>query len=242
MKARFLAFVLAASATTAALAQSDFAFVQRIGQQADQLKRATARLAERSLRDVVNGFNNSRADVEDALLAQQMDASAGMLLEMVRARRPVRELRDVAASLADMARLAPTFSPQAALWRPVQNAIAAVSRELGAAPDPAPGPPPRPIIGRVAWRGVVDDRVHLVIREKSVEVRTITGAPQPDGIATFTSPLPARAVDVEATKQAGRGTVRVLQQPARANDFTAVVEVYDAGSGAQEYRLDIVWR
>jgi len=49
-------------------------------------------------------------------------------------------------------------------------------------------------------------------------------------------------VEVSVNKLSGRGTVRVLQQPSRANDFTAVIEIYDTGGGAQEYRLEIVWR
>jgi len=84
--------------------------------------------------------------------------------------------------------------------------------------------------------------VQLVIRGRTIETRTLSGAPHPDGIANFTSALPNLSVDVDANKLSGRGTVRVLQQPARANEFTAVIEIYDAQSGSQEYRLDIVWR
>ncbi len=163
---------------------------------------------------------------------------------MVRNRRPGRELRDVVSALTDLSRRAPSFSPQMATWRQVQNGVADLDRELSVGPGRGPiqGPPERPIIGRVSWRGRVDDRVQLAIRGNAVETRTISGSPNPDGVANFTTPLPDRPVEVGVTKNSGRGTVRVLQQPSRANDFTAVIEIYDSPGGAQEYRLDIFWR
>jgi hypothetical protein len=47
---------------------------------------------------------------------------------------------------------------------------------------------------------------------------------------------------VSVEKLAGRGTVRVIQQPARTNDFTAIVEIYDDNGGSQEYRIEVTWR
>jgi hypothetical protein len=97
----------------------------------------------------------------------------------------------------------------------------------------------RPIVGRVSWRGMVDNRVELVVR------RTVEDDCRDGDVGrrrSFTTPLPTIAVAVDVNKLGGRGSVRVLQQPARANDFTAVIEIYDNGSGAQEYRLDIFWR
>ena len=44
------------------------------------------------------------------------------------------------------------------------------------------------------------------------------------------------------TKLAGRGTVRVIQQPAGTNDFTAIIEIFDDGGGSQEYRIEVTWR
>jgi hypothetical protein len=231
------------SLTVMVAAQADYPF-PRVGQEADQLKRATMRLAENALQDLVRSYNTSRNDIQHVMLAQEIDGAATVLVEMVRNRRPGWEVREVASQLTDLSRRAPSFGSQASLWRTVQNEIVDLNRALNMGfPGPGnPGPPERPIIGRVSWRGMVDDRVQLVIRGRSIETRTISGAPYPDGATSFTSPLPNVGVDVDATKLNGRGTVRVLQQPARANDFTAVIEIYDANSGAQEYRLDIVWR
>jgi hypothetical protein len=96
--------------------------------------------------------------------------------------------------------------------------------------------------GRVEWRGVVDDRVQLVIRGRSIEHRTVSGRAMPDGRYSFTSPLPADNVRVEVVMQAGRGTTRVIQQPARTNNFTAIVEIYDPQSGERECRIEVIWR
>jgi hypothetical protein len=95
---------------------------------------------------------------------------------------------------------------------------------------------------RMEWRGRVDDRVHLVVRGQSVEQRTVSGTTLSNGRANFTSGLPAAPVRVTANKLSGRGTVRVIQQPARTNDFTAIVEIFDNGGGSQEYRIEVTWR
>jgi uncharacterized membrane protein len=46
---------------------------------------------------------------------------------------------------------------------------------------------------------------------------------------------------VELKKLKGRGTVEVIQQPARSNDFTAVIQILDPKGGADEYEFEIVW-
>ena len=99
-----------------------------------------------------------------------------------------------------------------------------------------------PTDGSLEWRGRVDDRVQLVIRGRSVQERTISGARMAQGRAVFTSGLPTEPVRVTARTLAGRGEVRVVQQPSRQNGYTAIVEVYDPTRGAQEHRLQILWR
>ncbi len=96
--------------------------------------------------------------------------------------------------------------------------------------------------GRVFWRGMVDDRVHLVIKGTSLESRTISGSENPVGVYSFTAPLPGSPVAVQAIRKEGRGKVTVIQQPAADNGYTAIVEIYDDRGGAREYQLDISWR
>jgi hypothetical protein len=96
--------------------------------------------------------------------------------------------------------------------------------------------------GRVFWRGTVDDKVQLIVRADRVEENTISGQANPDGVFSFTTPLPEASVNVNVSKKKGRGKVRVIQQPTADNDFTAIIEIYDDGGGAREYQLDISWK
>ena len=235
-------FVLCAALLTmaaVAAAQSDYS-ASRASDAADQIRRATSRLAQQATNDLMQSSSNSRTAIQDALLAAQADSAAALLVDMVRNRRSGAELREVGSHLMDLCRRTPSYSPQSSQWRQVQTAVDDFTRTVGGGSGSGSGS--RPVIGQVSWRGRVDDRVQLAIRGKSIETRTISGAKNPDGTANFTSALPGRPVEVSVNKLSGRGTVRVLQQPSSSNDFTAVIEIYDNGGGAQEYRLEIVWR
>lgn len=96
--------------------------------------------------------------------------------------------------------------------------------------------------GKVFWRGMIDDKVQLVIRSDTIEEHTLSGQSNPDGVFSFTSPLPDSPVTVDINKKRGRGKVRLIQQPSANNDFTAIVEIYDDGGGAREYQLEIFWK
>ena len=97
--------------------------------------------------------------------------------------------------------------------------------------------------GKVFWRGLVDDKLHLVIRGTSLEHRTVSGQPQPDGLFSFTAPLPEQAVTVSVPRFEGRSKkVSIVQQPTAENQFTAIVEIIDEGGGSRDYFLEIAWR
>jgi len=51
------------------------------------------------------------------------------------------------------------------------------------------------------------------------------------------SPLPRRDGTVRVEKLSGRGTIDVVQQPSRSNNYTAIVEVKDADGGPDMYRF-----
>ena len=98
-------------------------------------------------------------------------------------------------------------------------------------------------LGKVFWRGMVDDKLHLVIRGDKIEHKTVSGGTQPDGFFSFTAALPEQAVTVNALRVEGRSKkIAVIQQPTAENEFTAIVEIHDQGGGAREYRLEISWR
>lgn len=97
--------------------------------------------------------------------------------------------------------------------------------------------------GKVFWRGSVDNKVHLVIREDTLEQRVIEGAAKPIGTFSFTMPMPQEAVTVGVVRKEGRSKkIKVIQQPNAENEFTAIVEIHDDGGGARDYVLEIFWQ
>jgi hypothetical protein len=211
-----------------------------------QLKRQTVDLVDRTSEDLRRNSSNTRADIEAAFLAQQLDASAGFFQEFIRDGRRAAELRDAGAILSDLARRAPNYGTNSLLWRDAQNSIANINRELGGSNSGGGNSGGNngggQSNGRAFWRGTVDQEVQLFIRSRDIETRTISGSAFGSGTFSFTSSLPTRNVSVDVIKKAGRGTVRVLEQPNRDNDYTAVVQIIDGGGGAKEYQLEIVWR
>lgn len=219
----------------------------RLDNLANDLKRQTVDLADRASEDLRRGNSNSRADVEAAFLAQQLDASAGLFQLMVRDNRSASALRDAASILSDLVRRAPNYGSNSNLWRGARNAVNDLNRELGANNGGGYGngggyDDGNQTTGRLTWRGKVDRELNLVIRGQDIEERVLSGQTYGNGTFNFTSPLPARRVNVDAVKKSGRGTVRVLQQPNRNNDFTAIVQIFDEGGGARDYEVEISWR
>ncbi len=96
--------------------------------------------------------------------------------------------------------------------------------------------------GKVFWNGMVDNKVHLVIKGTTLEQRTIEGQTLADGSYSFTAPLPEADTTVRVTKLEGRGkVVTVVQQPSAANNYEAIIEIIDDDGGAREYLIEIAW-
>ena len=231
--------ILAAVFAVTANAQSS----SRVRNLADQLQRNTDDLADRAYGDFTNRYSNSRSDLENLLTANQLKATADVFRRLVNDNRSNSELRDVAQSLNELSRRTTYSSSLSSQLRDVQRNIDDLNRELGGGGGRGDGDRDREkeVIGRVRWRGTVDDEVNLVIRRGAVEAKTISGRSYSDAIFTFTSPLPDRKVEVGVDKKKGRGQVKVLQMPSRENDFTAVIQIRDKDGGAKEYDLDIFW-
>ena len=216
-----------------------------------QLKRQTVDLVDRTSEDLRRNNSNTRADIEAAFLAQQLDASTGFFQEFMRDGRRASELRDAGAILNDLARRAPGYGTNSSLWRDAQKTVGDLNRELGGynngggndnGGNNGGNNGGGQSSGSAFWRGTVDREVQLYIKGRNIDVQTISGSPYDNGTFSFTSTLPTRNVRVDAIRKSGRGSVRVLQQPSRDNDYTAIVQVLDDGSGAREYQLEITWR
>lgn len=95
--------------------------------------------------------------------------------------------------------------------------------------------------GSVRWRGRVDQTANIVISGGDIESEDASGTGLSNVSFDINGVLVRRSGSVTAHKRNGRGTVRVLQQPSRNNDFTAIVQIFDPGSGADNYEVDISW-
>lgn len=96
--------------------------------------------------------------------------------------------------------------------------------------------------GKVFWYGMVDNKIHLVIKGRTLEQRTIEGQTLATGSYSFTAPLPQTDTTVRVTKLEGRGkVVAVVQQPSAANNYEAIIEIVDDDGGAREYLIEIAW-
>ena len=206
----------------------------------NQLKGQTVDLVDRTSENLNQRAAIPRADIEAAFLAQQLDASVGFLQQLLRDGLRSNNLRDAVAIISDLTRRAPSGS-NGNLWRDAQTTINDINREIGGGNTGGNNPPP-PSQGRAFWRGTVDKEVHLVLQRRSIETRTISGAAYDNVNFSFTASLPTRNVQVEVIKKKGRGSVRVLEQPNRDNDYTAVVQILDDAGGAKEYELEISWQ
>ena len=224
----------------------------RLNNLSEQLESQSNDLAERSYGDYSNSSFSNRGDLDALYLAEQFSASARLFHRMVSDRRRDSELRDAAAILADLLGRADRDFSRRNRWSDVRRTFDDIQRELnlgtgggfggGRRDDEGRRNDEGRTTGRLRWRGTVDDNVQLVIRDDQVEVRTIGGSEYHDATFNFTSPLPRRrGVQVSVNKLDGRGDVRVLQQPSRDNDFTAIVEIRDSKGGARQYEIEVVW-
>ncbi len=241
--------IFAMSFSVSAQDSTDFSS-SRLTNLSTQLKRQTVDLADRAQEAISRGFSASRSDIEAAFLATQLDASAGLFQQMVRDNRRASELRDAGTFLTEIARRAPTFGSSNSYWRDVQRSIDDINRELGGSGNGGGwgngggnngGGFNKPVLGRVSWRGTVDNEVHLVIRNNTLETRIFAGQSYGPGTFNFVQPLPNQNVQVYVNKKKGRGNAIVIQQPDRFNDFTTLIKILDSGSGAKDYEVEVYW-
>jgi len=95
--------------------------------------------------------------------------------------------------------------------------------------------------GSLVWRGRVDDKVDLYIRDRSVRAMVVSGRRVENQRYDFDGRLPRRTEYVRLEKIRGRGAAYVRQQPRSSNNYTAIVRIYDPLGGAAPYRLRMKW-
>lgn len=94
--------------------------------------------------------------------------------------------------------------------------------------------------GTAIWMGRVDNRANIVIKGDQINMQLIAG-PASTTNASLQGVLPRRVSTLTARAVDGRGTVTVIQQPNRNNDFTGIVQISDPRRGDDNYNVQISW-
>lgn len=92
------------------------------------------------------------------------------------------------------------------------------------------------------WTGTVDRDIRITMRGTSADYTVASGAYPRSVQATVMRALPRRDGYLEVFLRQGRGTVQVIQQPTRYNNWTAIVRVFDTPGSYGYYDFDLIWR
>src|SRR5262245_28160594 len=223
---------------------------------ASRLEDLAGRLANRAgelAAQSYNGFNDrdrgNRADVEVLYLTQEFSSGATLLRQMVLDHRPDSELRDAVEVLSVQARNSERYAFARQQWDEMERDLGEISRDLNLERYPGDDDGSRwnengantHLNGRMHWYGRVDDEIYVLVQRNTATVRKISGDAAKKSSFTFTSPLPQRRVSVDLKKLKGRGSVDLIQEPSRDNDFTAVVQIRDNKGGSDDYEFELLW-
>jgi hypothetical protein len=95
--------------------------------------------------------------------------------------------------------------------------------------------------GRMTWRGRVDLEVLLEVRGNTVTEKNVGGQSFNNGRYSFSTPMPARSLDVRIQNKKVRGSVTLVEKPSPANNFTAVIRISDPSKDAADYEFELIW-
>lgn len=95
--------------------------------------------------------------------------------------------------------------------------------------------------GQLVWSGNVDDRAQVTIHGRDVRTDTLSGKSADNVNSQVFGRLPTEHPVFLTLDKRGRGSVRVVQQPRRFNNFTAIVRIHDPQPGAGHYRFRLNW-
>jgi len=87
-----------------------------------------------------------------------------------------------------------------------------------------------------SWSGRVDREVQLTIRGSQVS-NSSENSIQSRARFRVNAPLPMQDGTLRIVREAGRGSVSVVQEPTAQNGYTAIVRIVDGEGGADMYRL-----
>jgi hypothetical protein len=94
---------------------------------------------------------------------------------------------------------------------------------------------------RITWSGRVGEEVIVSCRGSHCTAEAVSGAPVMHERVKVSRPLPDRDVQVTVENVDGRGEVRLIEQPAESNGYTARVRIRDPQGGAGDYSFALTW-
>jgi len=96
--------------------------------------------------------------------------------------------------------------------------------------------------GQCDIRLQVDDQVDVAVHRDMVNIRVLSGQDPRDDGSECNAPLPDR--DFQGFRfevMDSRNEIRLIEEPSRRNDFTAVVHIRDSASGYGRYHFRLSW-
>jgi len=94
--------------------------------------------------------------------------------------------------------------------------------------------------GALLWSGDVDDTATITIHRQDIRIDSNMKGVRGER-HDLRGAITRRTPDVRLRVREGRGRVRVIQQPRRWNDYTAVVRIEDKDSGRGHYEFALMW-
>ncbi|NNF00287.1 MAG: hypothetical protein HKN25_14805 [Pyrinomonadaceae bacterium] len=95
--------------------------------------------------------------------------------------------------------------------------------------------------GKVMWRGRVDQTANITISGEDVSSFALSGRALTNVTFDLDGYLARRRGNVSVRKLDGRGTVTILEQPSRQNDYVAVIQVFDPKGNDDFYEIEVTW-
>jgi len=96
--------------------------------------------------------------------------------------------------------------------------------------------------GQCDIRVQVDNEVEVSVRRDMVMIRTISGRDPRDDGSECNAPLPDRDLQGFSFQVVdSRNEIRLVAEPSRRNDFTAMVHIHDTASGQGRYHFRLSW-
>jgi hypothetical protein len=95
---------------------------------------------------------------------------------------------------------------------------------------------------KLVWSGRVDEQAIISCQDKTCTSKADRGAPVAEERFKFSRPLPHRDVEVTLDDHAGRGDIRLVEQPRERNNYTARVSIRDPQNGSGEYSFTLAWK